>query len=123
MTMALKKILVVDDREEIRQLLADILRLADYECSVVDNGYDALKLVIGQAPDLLITDLSMPRMDGYELCQRVREISNLPIVMVTSLGVGREILARATRAGANVVLSKPFDISELLARISELLRD
>ena len=90
---------------------------------VADNGYHALNLVINDAQNLQITDHSMSEMDGYELCKRVREVSTLPIIMATSFDVGTEIPARATSAGANVVLSKFIDISLLLATIEELTAD
>ena len=116
-------ILVVDDDEQIQRLLAITLEIEGYECAVVDNGYDAIVLVINEAPDLVITDLMMPQMNGYELCRRIREISSIPIIMLTSMRLDRQLRANATAAGASFVMRKPFIASELMARINDLLNN
>lgn len=116
-------ILVVDDDEQIQRLLAITLEIEGYECTVVDNGYDAIDLVISEAPDLVITDLMMPQMNGDELCRRIREISSIPIIMLTSMRLDRQLRANAIAAGASFVMRKPFVASELMARINDLLNN
>lgn len=85
------------------------------------NGYDAVDLVTDEAPDLLITDLWMNGMDGYELCQRIREVSTMPVPLLTSQIVDGQLMANAAAAGAILVTNEVSIVPELLADVNNLL--
>jgi OmpR family response regulator RpaB len=114
------KILLVDDDEPIRDFLAEVLKNARYEVRTASDGHEALEQLESEEPDLLVTDLLMPRMDGYELCVEVRKASSVPIVAITGSG-GPTDMERAFRSGADAFLPKPFDISELKTQIETLI--
>ena len=114
------KVLVVDDRQEIRDLLADILKARGYAVSAATDGYDALTQFALDWPDLLITDLTMPGMDGYELCRITRGISSVPIMVITAQ-LGAEERSKALAAGADVFVSKPFDVAEFWSQVEALV--
>ena len=114
------KVLVVDDRQEIRDLLADILKTRGYQVSTATDGYDALTQFALDRPDLLITDLTMPGMDGYELCRITRGISSVPIMVVTAqLGSGAR--SKALAAGAGAFVTKPFDLGDFWSQVEAML--
>ena len=114
------KVLVVDDRQEIRDLLADILKTRGYTVAAATDGYDALTQFALDRPDLLITDLTMPGMDGYELCRITRGISSVPILVI-SAQLGAEERSKAMAAGADALVSKPFDVGEFWSQVETLL--
>ena len=114
------KILVVDDRQEIRDLLADILKTKGYAVAAATDGYDALTQFALDRPDLLITDLTMPGMDGYELCRITRGISSVPILVI-SAQLGAEERSKAMAAGADALVGKPFDLGEFWSQVETLL--
>ena len=114
------KVLVVDDRQEIRDLLADILKTRGYQVSTATDGYDALTQFALDRPDLLITDLTMPGMDGYELCRITRGISSVPIMVITAQ-LGGDEKSKALAAGADVLVSKPFDLGEFWSQVEALV--
>jgi class 3 adenylate cyclase len=118
------KILVVDDDTRSAELLETYLTIADYRVRIAQNGVEALECVEAEAPDLILLDIMMPRMDGYEVCARLKEDQStqfIPIVMVTALH-GTEERIKALEAGADDFVSKPFNIYELLARVKSLVR-
>jgi adenylate cyclase len=118
------KILVVDDVAKNVKLLADILTVKGYEALTAESGATALERVAADAPDLILLDVMMPGMSGYEVCQAIRADSKhamLPIVLVTALDPHHE-RARGLEAGADDFLSKPVNQAELLARVKSLLR-
>ncbi|MFL6274332.1 MAG: response regulator [Blastocatellia bacterium] len=117
-----RKILVVEDHPDSRDLLALYLRMQDYTVYTAEDGLEALKLVQLDCPDLIITDLSMPLMDGKELIRRVHQMpdcTGIPIIVMTAFGSGDEAAAR--RIGANQTIAKPIDYETLLQQISQLL--
>ena len=118
------RILVVDDQRTNVELMAQLLRDRGYEVHAALDGTQALALVREVRPDLVISDIVMPGMDGYEVCRRLRaapETALLPVVLVTSLDPLAERVT-GIEAGADDFLSKPVNWGELLARVSSLLR-
>jgi adenylate cyclase len=117
------RILVVDDTVANCRLLTAVLAAKGYEVFSATSGAEALELVASKNPDLVLLDIYMPEMDGYEVCKRLRgdpATSFLPIVMVTSAGNQERI--PSLEAGADDFVAKPFDTPELLARVGSLLR-
>ena len=117
----MRKIQIVDDEPGLLDLLAEILATEGYEVVTSSDGIDALIQFSLEAPDLLITDLNMPRMDGSELCRRVRTQSSLPIIVMSATSFSAEDKAEAFRNGADAFLVKPFDLAELRTQIEALL--
>ncbi|BBH21600.1 DNA-binding response regulator [Paenibacillus baekrokdamisoli] len=115
-------ILVVDDDEKIIALLRRSLAFEGYEISVASNGGEGLKLMLTSDPDLLILDVMMPQVDGWEVCRRVREGgSSVPILMLTAKDDITDRV-KGLDLGADDYLVKPFALEELLARVRALLR-
>jgi len=118
------RILIVDDNELNLKLATTVLAKEGYQTSTAMNGFEALAKATDDPPDLAILDIMMPDMDGYELCQRMREHPNLktlPIIILTALSSVDDRL-KAFEVGADDFLSKPFVPAELLARVKVLLR-
>ena len=118
------KILVVDYQPENVEVLADVLRLRGFSVVTATSGLEALAQVQGERPDLVLLDVQMPLMSGYEVCERLRadpESRLLPIVIVTALE-GQEEKIRAIEAGADDFLNKPVNPTELIVRVKSLLR-
>ena len=114
------KILVVDDCPQIRKFVADTLKHRGYEVATADDGHGAILQFELDKPDLLITDLTMPRMDGYELCQIIRRSSSVPIVVMTALR-GDEGAFEAFKAGADAFVPKPIDLGGFQIQVGALL--
>ncbi len=115
------RILVVDDEPQITRVLKTTLQSQGYEVKTAADGASALDLAVDWIPDLIITDLSMPRMTGIELCRLVRERSQIPII-VLSVREEEKSKIDALDAGADDYVTKPFSVNELLARIRANLR-
>lgn len=116
-------ILVVDDNDINVRLISKILDIEGHEVHSASNGDEAIKSVMQQAPDLAILDVMMPGMNGYELCEKLRQPpinSRFPIVMLTAMPSECE-KKKALAAGANEVWSKPFDMDLFRQRIMVLL--
>jgi two-component system, OmpR family, KDP operon response regulator KdpE len=116
-----KRILVVDDEQEITLVLRSGLTRHSFEVRVAGEGEAALDLFQAWTPDLVITDLSMPNMNGLKLCRRLREISAVPII-VLSVKSDEATKVEALDAGADDYVTKPFGMGELLARVRATLR-
>jgi two-component system KDP operon response regulator KdpE len=114
-------ILVVDDEPQITRVLKTTLSSLGYGTRTAGDGYEALQLMKSWSPDLLITDLRMPNMDGLELCRQVRANSQMPIIVLSVRGEER-IKVQALDAGADDYVTKPFSTNELLARVRAALR-
>ncbi len=119
-----KRVLIVDDEERNRKLLGLLLGKEGYSYSVAVDGVEALEQASRLLPDIILLDIMMPGIDGFEVCRRLRRrpaTSQIPVIMVTALE-GRESKITGLEAGANDFLSKPIDATELAVRIRNLLK-
>jgi len=114
-------VLVVDDDGEHRLLLSRLLRKSGFRVSLAQDGAGLMKLLACNHPDLLLLDVMLPDEDGLALCRRIRETSEIPVIMLTALGKGAYKVA-GLEMGADDYVAKPFDPDELLARIRAVLR-
>lgn len=121
MTFSKFKILIVDDDSSICQMLSLGLKQEGYEVRTAENGEIALEIIPSFEPHVVILDLMMPVMDGYELCEAIPEISGASMIMLTAKDTSQDIV-KGLRLGANDYLVKPFHFEELLARIEVQLR-
>ena len=115
------KILVVDDSPNLLRGLRDSLAQEGYPVVTASDGREALRLVYAEQPDLIVLDVMMPEIDGWQVCQRVREMSDVPIIMLTAKAERKDIV-KGLDLGADDYLVKPFDVQELLARVRAALR-
>lgn len=115
------RILIVDDEPQIARVLRTGLNAHGYDTRVAADGVSALETFGDWKPDLIVTDLAMPNMDGLHLCRKLREISQIPIIVLSVRGE-EQTKIQALDAGADDYVTKPFGIGELLARIRALLR-
>ena len=118
--MMQENVLVVDDHPEIRDLMVKILERRGYRVSTASDGHDALTQFALARPDLVITDLSMPGLNGYQLCRLIRGISSVPVLIMSAQ---KGVEKKAYEMGADAFVSKPFDMEALWAEIDELLLD
>src|SRR5262247_2129163 len=120
-----KRILIVEDQEDNRTILRDVLSTVGYELIEALNGKDGVRLAQSERPDLILMDIQLPEMDGYQATQQIKSIAELktiPIIAVTSYALsGDEAKARA--AGCDGYIAKPFSPRELLAKVREYLPD
>ena len=116
-----RRILVVDDESQITRVLRTSLSSQGYDIRVANDGETALEIMKDWTPDLVITDLSMPNMDGLELCRRLRAKTKIPIIVLSVRGE-EKTKVQALDAGADDYVTKPFGIEELLARVRANLR-
>lgn len=116
-----RKILIVDDEVDIRRFLRASLKLYYHDILEASTGTEALDLVYSQKPDLLILDLGLPDMDGVEVAEQVRSISDVPIIILSVRNQEADKI-EALDAGADDYLTKPFSMGELLARVRVVLR-
>jgi len=114
-------ILVADDDPRLLRLVTRNLQLDDYDVIAVSDGQQALEQAEAQKFDAILLDVMMPKMDGFAVCTRVREFSNVPIIIVTARGQDQDKV-RGLDLGADDYLTKPFSVEELLARVRAVLR-
>jgi DNA-binding response OmpR family regulator len=115
------KVLVADDDHDLRELIAFTLTQAGYLVVKAADGRAALDTFAAESPDLVVLDINMPRASGFEVCERIRQRSRVPVMMLTVRGE-EEDLVRSLDLGADDYLTKPFSPRTLLARIKALLR-
>jgi len=118
-----KKILVVDDDSSMLRLVSQVLTRKGYEVLESGNGQDALRLLYNKKPDLVLLDLVMPAMDGWQTCSRIRDVSaTIPVIMLTGRRKTEEDVVRGLDYGADDYLIKPVGNKELVARVQAMLR-
>ncbi len=115
------RVLVVDDEPRYLRLLEANLRTEEYEVFSATDGEEALESFSANPVDLILLDVMLPRMDGLAVCQRIRQFSNVPIIMLTAKGEEQDRV-RGLDVGADDYLVKPFSVMELLARVRAVLR-
>jgi DNA-binding response OmpR family regulator len=115
------RVLVIDDDDDIRTLVAELLQRAGLEVDQANDGRTGLRAFHQSPPDLVVLDVSMPDMDGWQTLERIRDLSDVPVMMVTARGAELERV-RGLQAGADDYMVKPFGRQELVARVQALLR-
>ncbi len=116
------RILIVEDDSSLLDLYGEALKNEGYNTYMASDGLDGMEKFEDVNPDLIILDLLMPRMDGWEALERVRKVSECPVIIVTGQGTTEEIIRGLLEAGADDYLVKPFGIKELTARVNVVLR-
>ena len=116
-----KRVLVVDDEDDIRLLVTSRLRRAGYDVIGAADGQEGIRVFYSQRPDLVILDVAMPVMDGWHVLQRIREVSNAPVLMLTAAASERDKI-KGLKSGADDYIAKPFSGDELEARVEAALR-
>ena len=114
-------ILLVDDEERILNFLKTKLKLLGYEVILAANGIEALEQVQGQEPDLVVLDVVMPKMDGFQALKEIRSVSSVPVIMLSARGDDSDRI-KGLGLGADDYLPKPFNPDELVARIEAIRR-
>jgi DNA-binding response OmpR family regulator len=116
-----RKILVVDDTINIRVMISDFLSTREYEVLTASDGEEALAIVHETAPDLILLDIMMPNMDGYQFISTLRKESDIPVIMITARQQEADII-KGFDLGADDYITKPFNLRELLVRLRAVLR-
>ena len=117
------KILVAEDERDIRDLIAFTLQFAGHEVVTASNGEEGLQAALRETPDLIISDVRMPKMTGYEMCRLVKaepRTAHIPVVFLSAKGQDQEVQS-GLAAGAIEYLLKPFAPDQLMAKVAELL--
>jgi PAS domain S-box-containing protein len=117
-------ILIVDDEKSVRETIGSLLIVQGYQLIFASNGKEALERAAESSPDLILLDIMMPFMDGFEVCRRLREnqrLREVPIIMITALD-DKDSRLQGIQSGADDFISKPFDFTELIARVKTITR-
>ncbi|MFA8341567.1 MAG: two-component system response regulator [Rhodothermaceae bacterium] len=121
----MKKIVIIDDSEEITSSLEDLLQTVGYIPFIASNATDGLNIIRTENPDLIISDIMMPVLDGFYVLQELKSdenISHIPVIVITAK-TEKETLTRSMDSGANYFLEKPFSIKELLNIIESVFEN
>ena len=113
--------LIVEDDETVREVVGMVLESEGYVTHEASNGVEGLEQYYVTLPDLILLDVKMPGMDGWETLEKVRQVSDCPVIMLTAFGATDDII-RGLELGADDYLIKPFGIRELIARVNTVLR-
>jgi two-component system response regulator ArlR len=114
-----QRVLLIDDEDRIVNFLAMKLKISGYEVFCADEGEKGLELAKTAEPDIMLLDIIMPGIDGVEVLRRLRQFSNMPVIVLSAKD---NISAEVLRLGANSVMSKPFNPADLMSRIRALLK-
>ena len=118
-----KRILVVEDQEDLRSILRDLLTGSGYAVAEAADGRDGVAKALSERPDLILMDIQLPLMDGYEATRRIKadpELKKIPIIVVTSYALSGDD-GKAHAAGCDAYVTKPYSPRQLLAKIKEFL--
>jgi DNA-binding response OmpR family regulator len=121
MTETRKRVLVVEDEPDLRRTLDKVLTVAGFAVLLAADGRTGLRAVHAEKPDALVLDIGLPGLDGWQVLARVRDLSDVPVLLLTAHGAEAEKV-RGLRAGADDYLTKPYGNAELVARVQALLR-
>jgi DNA-binding response OmpR family regulator len=121
MTDTRKRVLVVEDEPDVRRTLDKVLTVAGFTVLLAADGRTGLRAVHAEKPDALVLDIGLPGLDGWQVLARVRDLSDVPVLLLTAHGAEAEKV-RGLRAGADDYLTKPYGNAELVARVQALLR-
>jgi DNA-binding response OmpR family regulator len=116
------KILVVDDDPIFVRLVNKVMTAEGYEVLEANDGQEALRVMYASKPDLVLLDVVMPKMDGFQVCSRIREVSDIPVIMLTGQQTGEDDIVRGLDFGADEYLVKPVGNKEMVARVNAILR-
>lgn len=116
-----EKVLVVDDDPNLAELVSYNLAAEGYKTVLAHDGQDGLRKFHAERPILVILDVTMPKLNGFEVCQRIREMSDVPVIMLTAQGREEDVI-RGLDLGADDYVTKPFQINEFLARVRATMR-
>jgi DNA-binding response OmpR family regulator len=116
-----RKVLVVDDTRNVQLMISDFLEGQDFRVLTASDGREALKVVKDEEPDLILLDIMMPNMDGYQFISQLRRTSTIPVIMITARQQEADII-KGFDLGADDYITKPFRLRELLVRIRAVLR-
>ena len=123
MEMPKRKILIIDDEVDVTETVSFMLRSRGYDVSTASDGGEGLTKTLLEHPDIVLLDIIMPTMDGFEVCQKLKrdkDTKKIPIIMLTALGDNKAI-AKARTVGADDYIVKPFSMSTLVSKIIRLL--
>lgn len=115
------KILIVEDEKNMREIIADYMRRGGHSCFTAEDGVEALMVLKNGPVDLMILDIMMPHLDGFSVCRAARQMSSLPIILLTAKSSEEDKL-KGYELGADDYITKPFSVVEVLARIKAALR-
>lgn len=115
-------VLIVEDDVALREVFREALESNGYSTCIASNGVEGLERFEERVPNLILLDLIMPRMDGWEALERLRRVSDCPVIIVTAKGTAEDIIRGLLESGADDYLVKPFGIDELCARVKAVLR-
>ncbi len=119
--LTMPKVLLIDDDSSLTEPMQFQLETLGYQAHVASDGPDGLSLTLSEKPDVIVLDVMLPGLDGWQVCQEIRRFSQVPIIMLTALGTEVDRV-RGLELGADDYLTKPFSFQELVARIKSMLR-
>jgi len=116
------KVLIIDDDRKLLKMLHRVITHKGYEVLTASSGQDGLRLLFEQRPQVVLLDVAMPQMDGWEVCRRIRDVSDIPVVMLTGQRIEENDIVTGLEHGADEYLIKPVGNQELIARLRAVMR-